>query len=88
MVYAMEAEVDAFLGRARNEPTPATAVGSGLVTGHAGHRHGHCTTGNQTITGPITVARPKLRGTSENFATLPRNERRPQPDCFIEPGPY
>jgi transposase-like protein len=34
-----------------------------------GHRNGHCPTTIKTTSGPITVARPKLRGTTEKFAS-------------------
>ena len=34
-----------------------------------GHRNGYCPTTVKTTTGPVTVHRPKLRGTSERFAS-------------------
>ncbi|MEV5407414.1 transposase [Thermopolyspora sp. NPDC052614] len=34
-----------------------------------GHRNGHCPTTVKTTTGPVTIARPKLRGTTEAFAS-------------------
>jgi putative transposase len=66
---ALEAEVDAFLGRARYERAAATTDDSKQVTARAGYRNGHCPTTVKTTAGPITVARPKLRGTSEKFAS-------------------
>jgi len=72
---AVEAEVDTFLGRARyqrattvaaqnsdNDETDQTVV-------RPGHRNGHCPTTVKTTSGPITIARPKLRGTTEKFAS-------------------
>jgi putative transposase len=67
---AVEAEVDAFLGRARYQR--AAAVGSDQeeeVAVRPGHRNGHCPTTVKTTTGPVTIARPKLRGTTEKFAS-------------------
>jgi putative transposase len=66
---AMEAEVGAFLGRARYQRTAATTDESGQVTARAGHRNGHCPTTIKTTAGPVTVQRPKLRGTTEKFAS-------------------
>ncbi|MEU8176355.1 hypothetical protein AB0C14_26075 [Microbispora hainanensis] len=34
-----------------------------------GYRNGHCPTTVKTTSGPVTVARPKLRGTAEAFAS-------------------
>ncbi|MFI7134307.1 transposase [Nonomuraea sp. NPDC050153] len=67
---AVEAEVDAFLGRARYQR--ANAATSSSDEAHAvrpGHRNGHCPTTIKTTTGPVTIARPKLRGTTEAFAS-------------------
>ncbi|TMR33950.1 IS256 family transposase, partial [Nonomuraea zeae] len=69
---AVEAEVDAFLGRARYQrATTAIASDSGderpLV--RPGHRNGHCPTTVKTTSGPITIARPKLRGTTDKFTS-------------------
>ncbi|GGT09216.1 IS256 family transposase [Planobispora rosea] len=64
---AVEAEVDAFLGRARYQR--ATAVADGEQAVRPGHRNGHCPTTIKTTTGPVTIARPKLRGTTEAFAS-------------------
>ncbi|WP_449066358.1 IS256 family transposase [Planomonospora algeriensis] len=63
---AVEAEVDAFLGRARYQR--ATAAGEETMV-RPGHRNGHCPTTIKTTSGPITIARPKLRGTTEAFAS-------------------
>jgi putative transposase len=57
---ALEVEVTEFLGRdryARGERT------------RAGYRNGHTELTVKTTAGPITLARPKLRGTSEPFAS-------------------
>lgn len=64
---AVEAEVDAFLGRARYQRAAATEDGEQAV--RPGHRNGHCPTTIKTTTGPVTIARPKLRGTTEAFAS-------------------
>ncbi|MEV4579173.1 hypothetical protein AB0K16_38580, partial [Nonomuraea jabiensis] len=70
---AVEAEVDAFLGRARYQRvTTVAAESSGdeeetLV--RPGYRNGHCPTTVKATSGPITIARPKLRGTTEKFAS-------------------
>ncbi|GAA4952323.1 hypothetical protein HD597_000279 [Nonomuraea thailandensis] len=34
-----------------------------------GHRNGHCPTTVKTSSGPITIARPRRRGTTEKFAS-------------------
>jgi Transposase, Mutator family len=60
---AVEAEVAAFLGRARYQRAAAAAQAQ------PGHRNGYCPTTVKTTTGPVTVHRPKLRGTSERFAS-------------------
>jgi putative transposase len=60
---AVEAEVAAFLGRARYQRAVAAAQAQ------PGHRNGYCPTTVKTTTGPVTVHRPKLRGTSERFAS-------------------
>ncbi|HEX4816877.1 MAG TPA: transposase [Nonomuraea sp.] len=69
---AVEAEVDAFPGRARYQrANTVTADGSNgeETTVRPGHRNGHCPTTVKTTSGPITIARPKLRGTTEKFAS-------------------
>lgn len=67
---AVEAEVDAFLGRARYQRATAAAdSGDKAMLVRPGHRNGHCPTTVKTTSGPITIARPKLRGTTEKFAS-------------------
>jgi hypothetical protein len=61
--FAVEAEVSEFLGRARYE----RAATSESV--RDGSRNGYCPTTIKTTAGPVTVARPKLRGTTEVFAS-------------------
>ncbi len=60
---ALEAEVTAFLGRDRYARTADTEEG------RAGLRNGYCPTTIKTTTGPVTLQRPKLRGTTERFAS-------------------
>ena len=57
---AIEAEVTEFLGRERYAHGERARPGS---------RNGHCPTTIKTTTGPITIERPKLRGTDEAFAS-------------------
>jgi putative transposase len=60
---AVEAEVDVFLGRAyyqRAAECPDARTGS---------RNGFCESMIKTTARPVTVARPKLRGTTERFAS-------------------
>src|SRR5665213_585317 len=60
---AVEAEVDAFLGRTRYQrrsEVPDTREGS---------RNGYCPSTVKTTAGPVTIERPKLRGTTEAFAS-------------------
>ena len=57
---AVEAEVDEFLGRARYERRAR------VPEARAGSRNGFCPTTVKTTTGPVTVARPKLRGTDDD----------------------
>ncbi|MEV5496069.1 IS256 family transposase [Nonomuraea fuscirosea] len=68
---AVEAEVDAFLGRARYQraATVTTTGGDEEPSVRPGYRNGHCTTTVKTTSGPITIARSKLRGTTEKFAS-------------------
>jgi transposase-like protein len=63
---AVEAEVDAFLGRSRYQRTTAATQAAPV---RPGHRNGHTPTTIKTTAGPITIARPKLRGTAEKFAS-------------------
>src|SRR6266550_5517110 len=60
---ALEAEVEAFLGRARYQRSAA------VVDARAGSRNGYSTATVKTTAGPVTVARPKLRGTTGAFAS-------------------
>src|SRR6266480_5542066 len=60
---AVEAEVEVFLGRARYQRAAA------VPDARPGSRNGYCDTTVKTTAGPITVARPKLRGTTEAFAS-------------------
>jgi len=60
---AVEAEVAEFLGRARYQRAAAAAQAQ------PGHRNGYCPTTVKTTSGPVTVHRPKLRGTTERFAS-------------------
>src|SRR3954453_2163509 len=60
---ALEAEATAFLGReryARAETSPQAREGS---------RNGYSETTIKTTSGPVTLSRPKLRGTTEAFAS-------------------
>nr|WP_281262674.1 IS256 family transposase [Nonomuraea fuscirosea] len=69
---AVEAEVDAFLGRAlyqRAAAVTADVSGGEESPVRPGYRNGHCPTTVKTTSGPITIARPKLRGTTEKFAS-------------------
>jgi putative transposase len=60
MQTAIEAEVTEFLGRERYSHGERARPGS---------RNGHCPTTIKTTTGPVTIDRPKLRGTDEAFAS-------------------
>ena len=60
MLTAIEAEVSEFLGRERYAHGDRTRTGS---------RNGHCPTTIKTTAGPVTIDRPKLRGTDEAFAS-------------------
>src|SRR2546430_11184959 len=58
---ALEAEVEAFLGRARYQRSAAA------VDAWSGSRNGYSPATVKTIAGPVTIARPKLRGTTDAF---------------------
>jgi putative transposase len=58
---AIEAEVTEFLGRERYAHGERARPGS---------RNGHCPTTIKTTAGPVTIERPKMRGTDEAFASL------------------
>jgi putative transposase len=60
---AIEAEVTEFLGRERYARA-ATCEGA-----REGSRNGYCDTTIKTTAGPVTLSRPKLRGTTEVFAS-------------------
>jgi transposase-like protein len=60
MQTAVEAEVTEFLGRERYSHGERAREGS---------RNGHCPTTIKTTAGPVTIDRPKLRGTDEAFAS-------------------
>ena len=60
---ALEAEVGEFLGRERY------ARQAGSDDGREGMRNGYCPTTIKTTAGPVTLQRPKLRGTTERFAS-------------------
>lgn len=66
---AVEAEVEAFLGRARYQRATTAGNGGDAPAVRAGHRNGYSPTTVKTTAGPITVRRPKLRGTNEKFAS-------------------
>jgi putative transposase len=57
---ALEAEVTAFLGRDRYARGDRT---------RSGHRNGHQPVTVKTTAGPVTLERPKLRGTDQRFAS-------------------
>jgi putative transposase len=58
-----EAAVTAFLGRERH------IRAAGTEDGRAGLRNGYCPTTVENTAGPVTLQRPKLRGTTERFAS-------------------
>ncbi|MEU5431553.1 transposase [Streptomyces olivoreticuli] len=75
---ALEAEVEEFLGRARYQRTDAVTAQDGggeepagqpVPVVRTGHRNGHREVTVKTTSGPVTVARPRLRGTTEKFAS-------------------
>ena len=63
---ALEAEVTAFLGRDRYQRRPDA---------DPGYRNGHQPVTIKTTSGPVTLERPKLRGTSQRFASTLRARR-------------
>ncbi len=60
---AVEAEVEVFLGRARYQRAAE------CPDARAGSRNGYGESTIKTTAGPVTVSRPKLRGTTEAFAS-------------------
>jgi hypothetical protein len=63
MQAAVEAEVAEFLGRARYQRRAETP------DARPGSRNGYCPTTVKTTAGPVTLLRPKLRGTDEKFVS-------------------
>jgi transposase-like protein len=59
---ALEAEVEVFLGRARYQRAASVDSAQGM-------RNGYSPATIKTTAGPVTVARPKLRGTTQAFAS-------------------
>ncbi|MCV7152728.1 transposase [Mycobacterium pyrenivorans] len=62
----IEAEVTAFLGRDRCQRVAASGEDS-----RVGMRNGYCPTTVKTTAGPVTLQRPKVRDTTERFASQP-----------------
>lgn len=60
---AIEAEATEFLGRERY------ARAASCENAREGSRNGYCDTTIKTTTGPVTLSRPKLRNTTEVFAS-------------------
>lgn len=60
---ALEAEITEHLGRERY------ARQAGADQAREGMRNGYCPTTIKTTAGPVTLQRPKLRGTTERFAS-------------------
>ena len=60
---ALEAEVTEFLGRTRYQRAASAE------DARPGSRNGYCSTTVKTTAGPVRVARPKLRGATEAFAS-------------------
>lgn len=60
---AIEAEVTAYVGRDRYERA------AGCEDARAGMRNGYCPTTVKTTAGPVTLQRPKVRATTERFAS-------------------
>jgi len=63
MQAALEAEVTTFLGRERYQRATTRP------DANAGSRNGYRPVRVKTTTGPITLERPKLRGTTQVFAS-------------------
>ena len=63
MQAALEAEVTEFLGRERYQRTAATP------DAQPGSRNGYQPVTVKTTAGPVTLERPKLRGTTAAFAS-------------------
>jgi transposase-like protein len=76
MQVALEAEVTEFLGRDRYQRATLTE------DARPGPRNGYREVTVKTTAGPVALARPKLRGTSEAFA--PRRTHAPAPQRRTE----
>jgi putative transposase len=63
---ALEAEATEFLGRCTRERYARAVT---CPEAREGSRNGYCGTTIKTTAGSVTLARPKLRGTSEAFAS-------------------
>src|SRR5512133_1204929 len=63
LIIQMEAEVTEFLGRTRYQRAASAE------DARPGSRNGYCSTTVKTTAGPVRVARPKLRGATEAFAS-------------------
>src|SRR5919107_3650782 len=63
MQAAVEAEVEQFLGRARYQRRAEAP------DARPGSRNGYCPTTVKTTAGPVTLDRPKLRGSDEKFVS-------------------
>jgi transposase-like protein len=63
MQAAVEAEVEEFLGRARYQRRAQ------VPDARPGSRNGYCPTTVKTTAGPVTLQRPKLRGSDEKFVS-------------------
>jgi len=63
MQAALEAEVTEFLGRDRHQRAVA------FEASHPGSRNGYREVSVKTTAGPVTLSRPKLRGSTEAFAS-------------------
>jgi putative transposase len=63
MQTALEAEVAEFLGRSRYQRRTE------VPDARPGSRNGYCPTTVKTTAGPVTLERPKLRGTDEKFVS-------------------
>jgi putative transposase len=72
---AIEAEVTVFLGRDRYARATLTEEA------RPGMRNGYCDTTIKTTAGPVTLRRPKLRGTTERFASPVVRHRDYQDSC-------
>ncbi|WP_328381834.1 hypothetical protein OHS81_01980 [Streptomyces sp. NBC_00400] len=72
----MEVEVEEFLGRAHYQRAGAAADGEAGETERAvpvvrgRHHNGHREATIKTTSGPVTVARPRVRGTTEACARV------------------